>query len=83
MGVLATRLQNLNRELLWDGQNMQFTNIKDNDEIKVMVSDDFHVVNGDPKFDTKWSEPFNAKAFAAELIKHNYRDGWSLPEMPK
>lgn len=83
MGVLATRLQNLNRELLWDGQNMQFTNIKDNDEIKVMISDDFHVVNGDPKFDTKWSEPFNAKAFAAELIKHNYRDGWSLPEMPK
>ena len=83
MGVLATRLQNLNRELLWDGQKMEFTNIKDNDEIRVMISDDFHVVNGDPKFDTKWSEPFNAKAFAAELIKHNYRDGWSLPDMPK
>ena len=27
MGVLAVRLQTLNKELLWDGENMQFTNI--------------------------------------------------------
>jgi len=24
----------------------------------------------------------NAKQFAAEMVKHNYRTGWSLPEMP-
>ena len=27
MGVLAVRLQGLNRELLWDGDNMRFKNI--------------------------------------------------------
>ena len=24
-----------------------------------------------------------AKAFAEELIKHNYREGWKLPDMPR
>ena len=24
----------------------------------------------------------SAKEFAAELIKHNYRQGWTLPDMP-
>jgi hypothetical protein len=28
------------------------------------------------------TDPINAKAFAAELIKHKYRSGWDLPEMP-
>ncbi len=29
MGVLAVRLQALNKELEWDGPNMKFTNITD------------------------------------------------------
>ncbi len=27
--------------------------------------------------------PVNAQQFAQELIKHNYRDGWKLPDMPR
>ena len=82
MGVLAVRLQALYKELDWDGQNMQFTNISDNDMIKIVESDDFHIEEGDPKFDTKYTQPFSAKAFSEELIKHTYRKPWSLPDMP-
>ena len=83
MGVLAVRLQTLNKELLWDGPNMQFTNIKDDETIKILIKDDFKVVDGDPKFNKIWTDPVNAKQFASELIKHNYRDGWKLPDMPR
>ncbi|MDR2388955.1 MAG: Gfo/Idh/MocA family oxidoreductase [Tannerellaceae bacterium] len=82
MGVLAVRLQSLNKELLWDGENMQFTNIADNEEIKILIKDDFKIVDGDPKFNKIWTDPVNAKAFAAGLIKHNYREGWKLVDMP-
>ena len=81
MGVLAVRLQGLKRELLWDGEKMEFTNISDTDEISVTLSDNFKIENGHPTFDAP-KEKFNAKAFAQELIKHTYRDGWSLPAMP-
>lgn len=84
MGVLAIRLQNLHKELLWDGPNMQFTNIKDNETLKILIKDDFKIVDGDPKFNKIWTEPaLNAKQFAQELIKHNYRAGWKLPDMPR
>ncbi|GAB6119777.1 Gfo/Idh/MocA family protein [Dysgonomonas termitidis] len=82
MGVLAVRLQNLNKELLWDGKNMKFTNINPNEEIRILKKDDFKIVDGDPKFNKIWTDPINAQEFAQELIKHNYRDGWKLPDMP-
>ncbi|MCL1934329.1 MAG: Gfo/Idh/MocA family oxidoreductase [Candidatus Azobacteroides sp.] len=81
MGVLAVRLQSLNKELEWDGANMQFNNISDSDKFKMTVSDDFKIVDGDPKFD-KTTIDIDAKPFAQELIKHTYRDGWKLPDMP-
>jgi len=65
MGVLAVRLQQLNKVLSWDGPNMSFTNISDSD--KLMVSK---------------TESVPAKEFADGLIKHNYREGWTLPDMP-
>ena len=83
MGVLAVRLQTLNKELLWDGQNMKFTNISDDEVIRIIKKDDFKIVDGDPKFDKKWTDPVPAQQFAAELIKHNYRDGWKLVDMPR
>ena len=83
MGVLAVRLQTLNKELLWDGANMRFTNINDNETIRILKKDDFKIVDGDPKFNKIYTDPINAKQFAAELIKHNYRDGWKLPDMPR
>ena len=83
MGVLAVRLQALNRVLEWDGQNMQFLNIKDNETIKTCIKDGFTIKDGHPSFAKDWTDPVNAKQFAAELIKHNYRAGWNLPDMPR
>lgn len=83
MGVLAVRLQELHKELMWDGANMQFTNINDNEELKILIKDDFKIVDGDPKFNKIWTDPMNAKQFANELIKHNYREGWKLADMPR
>jgi hypothetical protein len=40
-------------------------------------------VDGDPKFKTEWTDPINAQEFAAGLIKHNYREGWKLVDMPR
>ena len=74
MGVVAVRLQGLNQELEWDGENMVFTNIPENATVRTIVEDNFKIVDGDPKFDKKWTEPVNARAYAAELIKHTYRE---------
>jgi hypothetical protein len=65
MGVLAVRLQALNKVLHWDGPNMNFTNVTDNDTLRFSRNN-----------------TVSAKEFAAELIRHNYREGWSLPDMP-
>jgi hypothetical protein len=81
MGVLAVRLQGLNKVLDWDGQDMKFTNIGDNDEVRLTISDNFTIVDGDPKFDRP-NIKINAKQFADEMIKHTYRTGFSLPDMP-
>ncbi len=82
MGVLAVRLQGLNKELEWDGEKMAFTNISDTDSVKICVEDKFTIEEGHPTFSKKWTEPMNAKKFASEMIMHNYREGWSLPGMP-
>lgn len=81
MGVLAVRLQGLNKELEWNGEKMEFTNISDTDQVRLTISDNFTIVDGDPRFDRP-NINMNAKAFAAEMIKHSYRQGWSLPDMP-
>jgi len=65
MGVLAVRLQSLNKVLDWDGLNMKFTNVNIDDQIRFGRTDNVSAVD-----------------FADELIKHKYRDGWSLPDMP-
>ena len=73
MGNLAVRMQGLQKKLKWDGENMTFTNLADDDKITVTNG----ITGGEPK-----KLELNAKKFAAELIKTNYREGWSLPEMP-
>ena len=82
MGVVAVRLQNLNRQLEWDGANMKFTNISDSDTMRIVTSDSFEVIDGHPHFDTVYTDAIPAKQFAAELINKPYREGWSLPAMP-
>ena len=81
MGVLAVRLQGLNKELEWNGEKMEFNNIKDDDSVRLTISDNFKIVDGDPKFDRP-NLKLNAKEFASEMIKHTYRKGFSLPDMP-
>jgi len=82
MGVMAVRLQALNKELEWDGEKMQFTNISDDETLKIVTEDKFSITDGHPTFKTVYTDPLNAKEFANEMIKHTYRDGWSLPDMP-
>lgn len=81
LGVLAIRLQGLNKTLKWDAENMRFTNISPDETFKVVTSDDFKVVDGHPHFKTK-HVTLNALEAASEYIKHTYRDGWQLPKMP-
>ena len=82
MGVLAVRLQTLNKELIWDGPNMKFTNITDDEQIKIVIEDGFKIHDGHPTFNKTYTDPVPATQFAAELIKNTYRKPWSLPEMP-
>lgn len=81
MGILAVRLQSLNKILEWDGTNMQFTNISDDEKIRQMIVNGFTIKAGHPSFNAKMSDPVHAKEFAAELIKHTYRAGWNLSKM--
>jgi hypothetical protein len=81
MGVLAVRLQALNKELEWDGPNMKFTNIGEG-KIKTVVKDGFTIHDGHPTFSKDWTPEMPAADFASELIRHTYRKPWSLPEMP-
>ncbi len=82
MGVLAVRLQGLDKELEWDGKNMQFTNIGDDEKIQMVIKDGFTITDGHPTFKKDYTDKMPAKEFAAELIKHSYRKPWSLPDMP-
>ncbi|MBT8178040.1 MAG: Gfo/Idh/MocA family oxidoreductase [Eudoraea sp.] len=75
-GNLAVRLQGLRRRLEWDAENMKITNISDTDEISVVTSDSFTVVDGDPRFDTKFAT-MNAKEAAENYVKKTYREGWN------
>jgi hypothetical protein len=81
MGVLAVRLQGLNKELEYNGEKMEFTNIGADDKVRLTISDNFTIIDGDPKFDRP-NITIDANEFASEMIKHTYRQGWSLPAMP-
>ena len=61
---------------------MRFTNISSTDKLKIVTVDEYAVIDGDPRFDRRYAE-FNAKEMAEEWIKHTYRNGFSLPEMPE
>jgi predicted dehydrogenase len=77
MGNLAIRLQELKKTLMWDNVNMRLTNVTDGDMIRVVTSDKFTVINGDPRFDTSYVT-IPVKSSAEEWIRRTYREGWSL-----
>ena len=57
--------------------------LKEGDQIAIMIEDGFTIHNGHPTFNKRYTDPINAQQFAAEMIRHNYREGWELPAMPK
>ena len=75
-GNLAVRLQDLRRRLEWDAENMKITNIGENEDIRVVSTDKFEVIDGHPHFDTKY-ETINARSAAESYVKREYRKGWS------
>lgn len=81
LGVLAIRLQSLNKSLHWDAVNMRFTNIGSGDMLRVLQSSSFKMVDGRPVFSKKRVD-LNALEMANEYIKHTYREGWELPDIP-
>jgi len=76
MGNLAVRLQELKRPLQWDAENMRVTNIEDNEEIRVVTTDKFNVVDGDPQFQTDY-QTINARRAADRFVRREYHHGWS------
>ena len=84
LGVLAIRLQGLNKILKWDGSNMTFTNITSSDKFKIASGNNVKIIDGHPHPDPSVKfQTFDALETSQEYIKHTYRDGWSLPAMPK
>jgi predicted dehydrogenase len=82
MGVVAVRLQELNKTLRWDGERMAFTNIGANETIRLLTKNDFYIENGYPVFDQERAEPVSAAQFAQEMIRHTYHNGFKLVDMP-
>ena len=83
MGVVAVRLQGLNQILEWDGEKMEFTNIPADATLKICKKDGFSIKDGHPTFKKEWTDPVNAREFAARLIKPVYENGYVLPELPE
>ena len=76
------RLQGLNKTLEWDGANMCFTNIGDNETLRTCIKDGFTIHDGHPSFNKTW-QIRSTRNNSQELVKHNYREGWKLPDMPR
>lgn len=55
---------------------MQITNIDESEEIRVVSSNIFTYVDGDPQFDTEYAT-INAAEAARNYIKRPYRTGWN------
>lgn len=83
MGVCAIRLQGLNQILEWDGEKMEFTNIPAGAKVRSMIKDGFEIHDGHPTFNKTWTDPVDARQFAAELVKPVYQNGYVLPELPE
>lgn len=75
LGLLAVRLQSLEKKLLWDGKNMRFTNVGNEEKIKIPIRQKFQESYGEPKSEKDF-ELLPAAGSAEEWIRHNYRDGW-------
>jgi predicted dehydrogenase len=107
MGVLAVRLQKLNRILEWDGVNMDFNGISDSEKVstwsemfdigKMMAAANASAkaasgtgaakapaapprYPGMPGYEDPSAR--NVHEFISSLVKHEYLNGFKLPDMP-
>ena len=83
VGVAAVRLQGLNQVLDWDGEKMEFTNIPEGATVRILKKNGFTIRDGHPTFNNEYTDPIDAKQFAASLIRREYREGYTPPEMPE
>ena len=60
---MRVRLQGLNKELEWDGEKMEFTNIGDNEKLRMVLSNDgLRSIDGDPQLLQRRTDPFSCQA---------------------
>ncbi|MEF8845754.1 MAG: Gfo/Idh/MocA family oxidoreductase [Bacteroidales bacterium] len=75
MGNLAMRLQGLHKKLAWDGEKMEFKNIRPEETLQVVTSHEYKKVEGRPRFHTD-HKTLDAYQSAREWVRHTYRNGW-------
>lgn len=75
LGVLAVKLQSLNRKFYWDGPNMRIKNIKPTDILRILTKNEFILENGNPRMNKEYTT-LPALDTAEEWIRHTYRQGW-------
>ncbi|SHF96179.1 Oxidoreductase family, NAD-binding Rossmann fold [Mariniphaga anaerophila] len=75
LGVLAVRMQGLNRKLIWDGPNMRFANIGSSDVIRILSESNFEISHGKPRTNSEYAT-LSAIQTVEEWIRHSYRQGW-------
>lgn len=77
MGTVAPRLASLNRIIEWDGENMRFANIEENERMKVPLKYSIDASGVYPRYVAE-TEIVNALEFAQSLVKRTPRQGWEL-----
>ncbi len=77
MGTVAARLSGLQRILQWDGENMKFTNIPANAQLRVPKIVKFDTGSQTPKYVREYVG-VDANSFAQSLIRKKNRKGWEL-----
>lgn len=75
LGILAVRQQSLQRKFMWNGPNMQFTNIGPTDVLRILSSSEFEVEFGNPKLNKEYIS-LPAVETTEEWLRHTYRRGW-------
>jgi predicted dehydrogenase len=77
MGTVASRLAGLKRILQWDGENMEFTNIKPGEQMRVPKSVKLVTDGPSPNYNSEY-EIIDAYEYAKSLINLKPREGWEL-----
>lgn len=80
MGNLAVRMQSLQKNLLWDSDNMKVTNLSSGEKLRTakLLPFSSDIVTRKVEQDAQKWENWNAQEMCEEWIKHDYKNGWKL-----